>query len=113
MRKRKLALADLTDVGGEDLKSTSAKKVEKARRVEKCWALMARLLVCFTDLEQAPANLTAKPSRRRRGEGHFSEAIEITRVSETETHHIKPNEINDLADSAPVGDPDPNPEVAP
>ena len=103
MRKHHLALVDLIEIGGEDLKSASAKKVEKAKRVEKCWSLMARLSVRFADLEQAPGNLPTRPSRRRRGEGHFSETIENTRVSESFSHHTKLNEINDLADSAPVG----------
>jgi len=99
-----------SQIGGEDLKSSNPKRSEKARRVEKCWSLMTRLSVPFADLEQAPGNLPTRPSRRRRGEGHFSEAVEITRVSEIFTHHPQPNEINDLADSAPVGDPQLNPE---
>ena len=103
MRKRGLAPDDLIQIGGEDLKSSNSKRVEKARRVEKCWSLMAQLSVRFADLEQAPGNLPTRPSRRRRGEGHFSETIENTRVSESFSHHTKLNEINDLADSAPVG----------
>jgi hypothetical protein len=95
MRKLGLTLNDLIQIGGEDLKLSNPKRVEKARRVEKCWSLMARLSVCFADLEQA---------------GHFSETIENTRVSETFSDHSKPNEINDLADSAPIGDPQLNPE---
>ena len=38
----------LTQIGGEDFKSTP-KRIEKARRVEKCWSLMARLSVKFAD----------------------------------------------------------------
>jgi hypothetical protein len=110
IRRYGLALDDLVQIGGEDLKSSNPKRVEKARRVEKCWSLMARLSVRFADLEQAPGNLPTRPSPTRHGESHFSEAVENTRVSETFTYHTKPNEINDLADSAPVGDPQLNPE---
>jgi hypothetical protein len=108
MRRNRLALDDLIQVGGEDFSSASQKRIEKARRVEKCWSLMARLSVKFADLEQTPPPIPGKLARRRRGEGHFSEAAEITRVSETITHPTKPNEINDLVDSASVGDPETN-----
>ena len=110
MRRNRLVLDDLIQVGGEDFGSASPKRIEKARGVEKCWSLMTRLSVPFADLEQAPGNLPTRPSRRRRGEGHISETIENTRVSESFSHHTKLNEINDLADSAPVGGPDLNPE---
>jgi hypothetical protein len=53
LRLRGLALDDLIHIGGEDLESSNPKRVEKARHVEKCWALMARLSVKFTDLEVA------------------------------------------------------------
>jgi len=107
MSKCGLALDDLIQISGDDLKSSNPKRAEKARRVSKCWELMARLSVCFADLEQG---LPTRASRGRRGDGHFSEALENTRVSVTLTHDTKPNEINDLADSAPVGDPQLNPE---
>jgi hypothetical protein len=110
MRKHGLTLNDLIQISGEDFRSPSPTQNEKAHRVEKCWSLMARLSVRFADLEQAPGNLPTRPSRRRRGEGRFSEAVEITRVSETLIYHNKPNEINDLADSASVGGPQLNPE---
>ena len=47
MSKCGLALDDLIRIGGEDLKSSNPKRSEKARRVEKCWSLMARLSVRF------------------------------------------------------------------
>lgn len=53
MHKRKLQLADLTDIGGEDLKSTDARRAEKARRVSACWDLMARLGVKYRDIERS------------------------------------------------------------
>jgi hypothetical protein len=43
MRKQRLALEDLVECGGAELKSSNPKTREKARHVEKCWALMARL----------------------------------------------------------------------
>jgi hypothetical protein len=52
MRSRDLALDDLIQIGGEDLKSSNPKCAEKARRVSKCWELMARLSIKFADLEQ-------------------------------------------------------------
>jgi hypothetical protein len=110
MRRNRFVLDDLIQVGGEDFGSASPKRIEKARRVEKCWGLMARLSVKFADLEQAPRSEPDKPARRRRGEGHFSEAIENAGFSATFAHQAKPNEINHLADSAPVGDLETNPE---
>ena len=110
MRRNRLVLDDLIQVGGEDFGSASPKRIEKARGVEKCWSLMTRLSVPFADLEQAPGNLPTRSSRRRRGEGHFSEVIENAGVSGTFSHQVKPNEINDLANLAPVGDLETNPE---
>jgi hypothetical protein len=51
MRRHKLALADLINIGGEDLKSPDYRKAERARHVSQTWQMMARLSVCFTDLE--------------------------------------------------------------
>ena len=102
MAKHGLTLVDLTEVGGEDLKSPNPKKAEKARRVEKCWSLMARLGIKFRDLENSPQPIPDKPSRRRRGEGHFSEVSENIRISAISVDK-EPNEINDLTNSAPVG----------
>jgi hypothetical protein len=53
MRKQRITLADLIEMGGEDLDSSDFRKVEIARRVGTCWALMARLGVTFGRLEQA------------------------------------------------------------
>jgi hypothetical protein len=104
MRKRGLTLNDLIQIGGEDFRSPSPMRREKARRVEKCWSLMARLSVKFADLEAAPPPTPDKPARTRRGEGVFSEVVENKEISGTE----KSNEINDLANSVPVGVPDSN-----
>ena len=107
MRKHGLALDDLTAYGGEDLKNP--KHAEKARRVDKCWALMARLSVKYADLESAPPPIPDKRPRRRRGEGHFSEVIETKEVFGIDPFGTKSNEINDLANSAPIGDLESNP----
>ena len=112
MRKRGLTLRDLIEIGGEDLKSSNPKRKEKARRVEKCWSLMARLSVKFADLEAAPPPIPDKPARRRRGEGHFSQVIENTADLGIGPSPNNSNEINDLANSAPVGVQDPNREPA-
>jgi hypothetical protein len=64
MKKRGLALADLIEVGGEDLSSTNPKKVEKAKRVEKCWGLMAKLGINHPDLEAATGTVADKPATR-------------------------------------------------
>jgi hypothetical protein len=53
MRKKKLALDDLINVGGEDLKSSDRARAEKARRVSKCWELMAGLGVKFAHIEHS------------------------------------------------------------
>jgi hypothetical protein len=95
MRKRGLTLNDLIQIGGEDFTSPSPMRKEKARRVEKCWHLMARFSVKF-------------PARRRRGEAVFSEVVENKEISGTATCQTKSNEINDLANSVPVGVPDSN-----
>jgi hypothetical protein len=68
VRMRGLTLDDLIQIGGKDFRSAPT-RIEKARRVEKCWSLMARLSVKFTDLEQTPQPIPDKRSRRRRGEG--------------------------------------------
>ena len=68
MSKCGLALDDLIQISGDDLKSSNPKRAEKARRVSKCWELMARLSVCFADLEQG--GLPTRASRGRRGEAN-------------------------------------------
>jgi hypothetical protein len=55
MRKNKLALANLIEIGGEDLKSP------KVRHVERCWALIARLGITYAVLETLLTALDASP----------------------------------------------------
>jgi hypothetical protein len=56
MRRHKLVLADLIEIGGEDLQSPNFGKAERARHVGQCWQMMARLSVGFTDLEHEYAD---------------------------------------------------------
>jgi hypothetical protein len=81
-RRLKLSLEDLTEIGGQDLKSSSPKLKEKARRVAKCWALMAQLGVKHFDLpgdwQPSPASLPGLKRPRRRGEGVFLQPADIT-----------------------------------
>jgi hypothetical protein len=100
MHKCGLTFADLIDVGGAELKSSNPKTREKAHRVERCWALMARLHVRYAHLETAYT--PTKPIRRRRGEGGFLQAAENTGVSGITATPPESNEINELAGSAPV-----------
>ena len=53
MKNGGLTLEALIETGGEDLKSPNSLLVEKARHVEKCWSLMAKLGVEYADLEDA------------------------------------------------------------
>jgi hypothetical protein len=50
MRRQKLVLADLLEIGGGDLKSSDPKLREKARATSRTWSLMAALHVTHADL---------------------------------------------------------------
>ena len=102
MRKRGLVLDDLVEIGGQDLASSNPKQVAKARSVEKTWALMARLAVKFTDLEQAPGQPTTKPARRRRGEELFSQVIENKEILTDRPAQVKSLKNNDKTDDHSV-----------
>jgi hypothetical protein len=69
----------LSDLGDEDLRASNPRRREKMRRVERAWALMARLGVAYADLEHAEPLLPAKLNRRRRGERAFPQALENTK----------------------------------
>jgi hypothetical protein len=115
LNKRKVVLDDLIGVGGEDLKSADPRRAEKARHVEKCWSLMAKLGVKFVDIEQseqAPRPTHRNPTSAQRGEGHFCQVVENTGVSPASPGKVKPNKINDLGNSVPVASPQPNSEIA-
>jgi hypothetical protein len=100
MRKYGLALDDLIQIGGQDLKSPNPKQVAKAHHVEKTWALKARLSVKFADLEQAPGQ--PKPVRRRPGEELFSEIIENKEISGDTPHQVKSLKTNNKTDDHSV-----------
>jgi hypothetical protein len=84
MRRYKITVDDLISVGGNDLKSPNPQCVEKARRVERAWAAMARLELKFVDIADLTPAAQQTPTQRaraQRGEGGFLEAIENTAVS--------------------------------
>jgi hypothetical protein len=112
MRRNRIALDDLLSFGGEDLRASNPKRATKARLVEKTWALMAQLSVKFADLEQTPPPIPNKSARRRRHRRHSAQAVEITSKTLDASAEANSNEINDLANSAPVGVPDSNREPA-
>ena len=60
MRQFRLSLDDLHEVGGQDLGAKDPKVVEKARRVERAWAMMARLGVIHADLERRQIELDGR-----------------------------------------------------
>ena len=53
MRRHRLGLDDLTDIGGEDLKSPIPTQRAMAARVSRCWELIARKGVNFAELAAA------------------------------------------------------------
>jgi hypothetical protein len=68
MRKHKLALADLAELGGEDLRHSNPAIVKRARAVERTWERMAAAGLRFVDLEQfasQPANFRRYPKQLR------------------------------------------------
>jgi hypothetical protein len=114
MTKHGLSFRDLTEIGGQDLKSLISIQREKARRVAKCWALIARIGVAinrllkahdFVQLEAFAAAIGSLPeisSRRPRHRAVERQTIETTEVSGFDPLLPNPNEINDLANSGPV-----------
>jgi hypothetical protein len=73
MAKRKLELEDLLNHGGAELKSPDAKIAEKARRVEKCWELMAQLSLDFVHLENGMNSTWRSPFLQAPGNKAFLE----------------------------------------
>ena len=66
MRKHGVTLADLTELGGEDLQHRDPVIVEKARAVERAWGRIAAVGLRFVDLEQfasSPANFHRYPKQ--------------------------------------------------
>jgi hypothetical protein len=116
VRRHGLSIDDLVEIGGEDFRSSNSMRAEKARRVEKCWALVAHLKVKHTDLgDPVLADLAAAalptPGKRTRRPRHSTEkrqAIEKSQQKGVEPAEQIASEINDLAVSVPVGAPETN-----
>jgi hypothetical protein len=53
MREKKLTLGDLVDIGGAELRSSNSRTADKARRVSRCWELMAGLELKFAHIEHS------------------------------------------------------------
>jgi hypothetical protein len=108
MRRSRLTLEDLVEIGGEDLRARDPKRRRKALHVEKCWALMARLHIKHIDLElprEFAGLAVPEPDfrpRRRRHRTASAQTIENTDNSPSESRVTEPNEINGLAVSSPV-----------
>ena len=100
MNERGLTLSDLTDVGGEDLKSNNPARREIAKRVSRCWELMARGKVDFAQLEAAVGAMPTAEPRRRRHRVDFAQATDNTAKSQSAPAATNNNKINDLAISA-------------
>jgi hypothetical protein len=106
MRRHGLGLDDLTDIGGEHLKSPAPTQREMAARVSRCWELIARQKVGIAELAVAVESLPALAPRRRRHRAAVEQVIENTGELGLGPSLSNPNEINDLAVSSSVGDPE-------
>jgi len=51
MQKHKLTIADLIECCGSQLKSPNRRIADRARRIDRCWDLMARTGVRYANLE--------------------------------------------------------------
>jgi hypothetical protein len=92
MRRFRVTPDDLVEAGGQDLPSKGfappapgtpeGRRAEKAHRVERCWALMARLgvthMALAPDWTPRPVALPGLKARRRRGEGVILQLTENT-----------------------------------
>jgi hypothetical protein len=101
---------DLIKIGGEDLRPGS-KLRSRARRVEKCWEMMARLGVKHTDISAdetapLPRPRPEKRARRRRGEREIPQGIEIARDLPLSSADKTTNGINHLANPIFLGGPE-------
>jgi hypothetical protein len=108
MRLKKLTPDDLIWIGGEDLRSPDPQRAGKARCVEKCWSLMARLGVKHVDLPEMAGQSTDHLAPRRRHRKSNLKHQQNQRVDVKEAPSTKSSKINDLAVSAAVGDPELN-----
>jgi hypothetical protein len=103
MRKSGLSLDDLTEIGGEDLKSTNPPRAEKARRVERCWALIAQRGIKFDDLADAVGKSPDFLARRPRHRRPTKQPVDIAGVSQLGPTSTNPSNNKDLAVSSEFG----------
>jgi hypothetical protein len=106
MRRRGLGLDDLTDIGGEHLKSPVSIQREMAARVSQCWELIARNGVNFAELVTAVGAMPTPAPRRRRHRAPEQQVIDNAGKLRLDPSPSNPNEINDLAVLGAVGDPE-------
>jgi hypothetical protein len=106
MRRHGLGLDDLTDIGGEHLKSPVSIQREMAARVSRCWELIARNGVNFAELVTAVESMPAPAPRRRRHRAAVEQVIDNAGELGIEASPSNPNELNDLAVSGSVGHPE-------
>ena len=106
MRRHGLGLDDLTNIGGEHLRSPVSIQREMAGRVSRCWELIARNGVNFAELVTAVGSMPAPAPRRRRHRAAVEQVIDNAGELGISPLTPNPNEINDLAVSGSVGDPE-------
>ena len=106
MRRHGLGLDDLTNIGGEHLRSPVSIQREMAGRVSRCWELIARNGVNFAELVTAVGSMPAPAPRRRRHRAAVEQVIDNAGELGIEASPSNPNEINDLAVSGSVGHPE-------
>jgi hypothetical protein len=111
MRRHRLSLDDLIDIGGEDLCSSDPGRTGKARCVEKCWGLMARLGVKPIDLQDTAGQSPDSSARRQRHRKPIEKHQQNQCVEPKQLVGAKSFKINDLAISGPVGDPQLNLDI--
>ena len=88
LRRHRITLDDLINIGGEDLESPNAVLRELAHRIEESWSLIARFGVVFAELERAAPQHRAKPARRRHGKGVSSQVLESKGVSGADPYQL-------------------------
>jgi hypothetical protein len=104
MRRHGLGLDDLTNIGGEHLRSPVSIQREMAGRVSRCWKLIARNGVNFAEL--VTAAMSAPAPRRRRHRAAVEQVIDNAGELGVDLPPTNPNEINGLAVSGSVGGPE-------
>jgi hypothetical protein len=103
MSEHGLQLDDLVNVGGEDLNSSNPIRRQMARRVSRCWEIMAREKADFAQLEAAIGSMPTAESRRPRHRLGFAQATDNAGKSRSGPPATNSNKINDLAISAGLG----------